>query len=35
MKERHLVLFKQVQNALVVLLDDGIFAANHFCEVQA
>ena len=35
MKESDLVLFEQIQNAIVVLLDHRVFAANHLGHVQA
>ena len=34
MEESHLVLFQQEQNAVVVLLHNGVFAGNHFGDVH-
>ena len=34
MQEGHFVLFKQIQNAFVVLLDHRVFAANHALHIQ-
>ena len=35
MKERHFVLFEQVQNAIVVLLHHIVFAGNHLGHIHA
>ena len=35
MKERHFVLFEQVQNAIVVLLHNIVFAGNHLGHIHA
>ena len=35
MKESDLVLFKQVNDSIIVLLDDRILAPNHLRDIQA
>ena len=30
MEKSNFVLFEQIQNAIVILFDDGIFTAKHF-----
>ena len=35
MKERHFVLFEQVQNTVVVLLHNVVFAGNHLGHIHA
>ena len=34
MEKSNFVLFEQIQNAIVILFDDGIFTAKHFGHIH-